>query len=329
MSRFNSLMMKLLKWPLDILIGIASVPSALVLLLYRRLGSKRLKLTTAILRKIGLFPIRDHYYEPLFNDEHLARPLGEPRKLPGLLLDANAQISQIHETNFSDEMKSLRLEAASDRTFGFTMSNSVYGPGDADFLYHFLRTHKPGKIIEIGCGHSTRIACLARQQNALEGANCEHICIEPFEVPWLETLEDITVQRKKVEECEIDWSTALSDGDLLFIDSSHMIRPQGDVLEEYLNIIPSLAPGVFVHVHDIFTPRDYPARWVVDNVLFWNEQYLLEALLSNSGRYEIVAALNYLYHSRFDQLQAVCPYLSPAVEPGAFYFRVKQQAIPA
>jgi hypothetical protein len=110
---------------------------------------------------------------------------------------------------------------------------------------------------------------------------------------------------------------------LLFIDSSHIIRPQGDVLKEYLEILPLLPSGVYVHIHDIFTPKDYPSRWVVDNVLFWNEQYMLEALLSNSDRYEVIGALNFLKNNYFDMLKKVCPYLRTSDEPGSFYLRIR------
>ena len=68
--------------------------------------------------------------------------------------------------------------------------------------------------------------------------------------------------------------------DILFIDSSHIIRPQGDVLFEYLEILPILNPGVVVHIHDIFSPKDYLDNWIINDHLFWNEQYLLEAFLS-------------------------------------------------
>ena len=109
----------------------------------------------------------------------------------------------------------------------------------------------------------------------------------------------------------------------MFVDSSHVIRPQGDVLKEFLEIFPQLASGVYIHVHDIFSPKDYLREWVVNEVRFWNEQYLLEALLSNSNRYEVIGALNYLKHSQYDRLKEVCPYLTPEREPGSFYMRVR------
>ena len=94
-------------------------------------------------------------------------------------------------------------------------------------------------------------------------------------------------------------------------------------MKEYLEIIPLLKSGVFVHVHDIFTPRDYLDEWIREDVLFWNEQYLLECFLSNKEKYEVLAALNFLKNTNFYELQKVCPYLTKEREPGSFYFKIR------
>ncbi|MGH8229988.1 MAG: class I SAM-dependent methyltransferase, partial [Steroidobacteraceae bacterium] len=88
---------------------------------------------------------------------------------------------------------------------------------------------------------------------------------------------------------------------------------------EYLEILPSLAAGVIVHVHDIFSPRDYPRGWVLGELKLWNEQYLLEAFLAHNRAWKIVGALNFLKHRHYEALARVCPYLSPEREPGSFY----------
>lgn len=75
-------------------------------------------------------------------------------------------------------------------------------------------------------------------------------------MPWLETL-NLKVVRNILEDCDIEMFDKLEANALIFIDCSHIIRPQGDVLKEYLEIIPRLKSGVMIHVHDIFTPRDY------------------------------------------------------------------------
>lgn len=114
----------------------------------------------------------------------------------------------------------------------------------------------------------------------------------------------------------------LEAGDLLFIDSSHIIRPQGDVLWLYLEILPRLRSGVIVHIHDFFSPRDYPREWLVDKGLLWNEQYLVEALLSNTDRYKVLLSLNHLFHSNYEDLHSVCPHLTGLHNPGALYIAI-------
>lgn len=129
-------------------------------------------------------------------------------------------------------------------------------------------------------------------------------CIEPFENDWLTKL-NVEVKRQKVEDIEVSFFQSLTENDFLFIDSTHMIRPQGDVLFEYLTLLPTINKGVVVHVHDIFTPRDYMEEWLKEGVNFWNEQYLLEAFLTYNSEFEILCAVNYLKHNHFKELSKV------------------------
>jgi Methyltransferase domain len=280
--------------------------------------------TTFLLKRIGVFPIRDHYYEPLFDDRRLPTSLQKERALPGIDLNETGQIEFIKNLCYSDELTALDLARRRESIDSFHINNGSFGGGDAEFLYQVLRHLKPAKVLEIGSGNSTKIARLALKRNKLDtGKDCNHICVEPYEQSWLESLDSVNVIRDRIENCAFDWTEVLDAGDVLFVDSSHIIRPQGDVLTEYLQIFPRLKSGVYVHIHDIFTPRDYPKSWIVDEVLFWNEQYLLEALLTNTNRYEVIGALNFLKHKHFDLLAPVCPYLTPEREPGSFYFRIK------
>jgi Methyltransferase domain len=295
-----------------------------ILLRYRYKGCAALPQTTRALKKVGVFPLRNHYYEPLFDDSLLRKPLSDDRDLPGVDLNTSGQLKFLSTLSHASELAAMNFNEKSDDPDRFYINNANFESGDADFLYQFIRTVKPNKIIEVGSGHSTKIARLALHQNFAEtGIKPTHICIEPYEMKWLERLGDVSVIRQRVEDCGLDWTKELGPGDLLFVDSSHMIRPQGDVLTEYLEIFPRLSSGVYIHIHDIFTPKDYKHSWIVDDVRFWNEQYLLEALLSNTDRYEVIGALNYLTHNHYDQLKNVCPYLTPDREPGSFYMRVR------
>jgi len=206
----------------------------------------------------------------------------------------------------------------------FYYGNPSLGPGDAEYLYCMIRHFKPGRIIEIGSGYSTLMAKEAIENNKRENSsyNCEQICIEPYEMPWLEKT-GVQVIRKLVENVDISFFSSLQNNDILFIDSSHVIRPQGDVLYEILELLPSLNPGVVIHVHDIFSPKDYTKKHIIDDVLFWNEQYLLEAFLSCNDDFVIIGALNYLKTHFPDELNAKLPALRnhPHHLPGSFWIK--------
>src|ERR1700733_10312961 len=194
-----------------------------ILLRYRYKGCATMPQTTRALRKVGVFPLRNHYYEPLFDDSLLRKPLSDDRDLPGVDLNTSGQLKFLSTLSHASELAAMNLNEKSDDPDRFYINNSNFESGDADFLYQFIRTVKPNKIIEVGSGHSTKIARLALHQNFAEtGIKPTHICIEPYEMKWLERFEDVSVIRQRVEDCGLDWARELGPGDLLFVDSSHM-----------------------------------------------------------------------------------------------------------
>ncbi len=295
-------------------------PAARLLRKVRSAGVENMPLSRRVLMGLGVFPIGDHYYEPQFDLRETRRPLSDERPLPGIDWNVAEQLGLLRSMRFADELAGTPLERP-ERP-GFYINNGSFESGDAEFWYQLLRLKKPRRIFEIGGGNSTLLALQAIRRNQLEDPayTCKHVCIEPYENPWLEQTA-VTVIRQRVEQLDIGFFAELEQDDVLFIDSSHMIRPDGDVLFEYLELLPTLRAGVIVHVHDIFSPRNYPAHWLVDKVLFWNEQYLLEAFLSHNGDWAIVGSLNYLKHHHYENLKAVAPSLTPAREPGSFYLQ--------
>lgn len=286
----------------------------------RRAGFNRLKRCKNALLHVGVFPIRAHYYEPQFDFRISATAFSQDRSLSGINWNVGKQLELLSRFSFVHELEDIPQSKTGSTEF--YLNNGSYGSGDAEYWYQMIRTVKPRRIYEIGSGHSTLMAIKAVKKN-IEQDNtytCEHICIEPYEMPWLEHT-GVSVIRQKVEDVDLALFSKLEENDVLFIDSSHMIRPQGDVLFEYLEILPSLPKGVIVHIHDIFSPKNYPRTWLEDEVLFWNEQYLLEAFLSHNNSWEIIGSLNYLTHHHYDSLKSVAPWLTPDREPGAFYIR--------
>ncbi len=300
-------------------------PAARVLLAVRARGFTHLPRTSNILADMGILPIRDHYYEPYVSVAGLRRRLDAPRDLPGLRMRERAQLELLRSFDYQDELALLPMDPGH---LCFGLRNRTFGPVDAGLLYGMIRRHRPGRILEVGCGMST---LLIRRALESGGIVCDHVCIEPFEQPWLEELP-VRVIRERVERLNpTELAASLGPGDLLFIDSSHVVKPQGDVLFLIQEVLPRLAKGVLVHVHDIFTPRDYPESWVLGARVLWMEQYLLEAWLCENPHWEIVLSANMLAEDHHEALAEALPILrthprgilpgQPIVFPNSFYIR--------
>jgi predicted O-methyltransferase YrrM len=288
--------------------------SSLTLKIVRKIGVHRMYFSKIILDRVGLFPIIAHYHEPLFKSDQLSSIIGPKRNLPGINFNIDKQIEFLQQFSYTDEFKTFLNK-------DFYFGNGSFENGDAEYLYNFIRVKKPNKIIEVGCGFSTLIIQNAIKKNFDENnIKTEHICIEPYENEHLSNF-DLTFKKLKIEKVNLDFFKTLSENDFLFIDSSHIIRPNGDVLYEFLEILPTLNRGVYVHVHDIFTPYDYPKDWILEKVRFWNEQYLLEAFLTNNNEWEIIGSLYYLKRNHFGILQRYCKYVQNENSPGSIYLK--------
>jgi hypothetical protein len=115
----------------------------------------------------------------------------------------------------------------------------------------------------------------------------------------------------------------LESGDVLFVDTTHVVKLGSDVNHIVLQILPRLKPGVIVHVHDIFIPYEYPRQWPEKFGLFWNEQYLVHAFLAMNPGYEILFSVSALHRDRTDALRAMVPSAIPGGGSG-FWIRRTQ-----
>lgn len=278
-----------------------------------------------IFMKVGVLPVLDQYYQPMINPEkHLIKSLRLDRDLPGIDFNEDEQIDLLSKFNYNEEL--LKFPQEKTQKLEYFYNNGSYESGDSEYLYNIVRHFKPKNIIEIGSGNSTLMVKNALGQNKIENINynCNHICIEPYEMPWLKEI-DVELVRDKVECVDKSIFQKLEENDILFIDSSHIIRPQGDVLFEFLEILPTLKYGVIIHVHDIFSPKDYLNEWIFKHHFLWNEQYLLEAFLSFNNDFKIIGALNFLKHNHLEEFIAKCPIFATQQdrEPGSFWLMRK------
>jgi hypothetical protein len=305
----------------DFFLALLAIPAAAVCQVVRRIGFGKLPVSKKVFLAMGVVPIRRHYYEPLFHPDDLHGPLDVPRDLD---IDWNDDFQRSLLGSFNYQSEILKIPRRRESKFDFCFENGSFESGDADYLYSFIRLKKPKKIVEVGSGNSTLLARIAIAKNKVDdpSSHCDHICIEPYEFEWLESMADLQVIRGRVEAVGKEIFQNLESGDLLFIDSSHIIRPRGDVLCEILEILPQLKKGVYIHFHDVFSPRDYPKEWIFDNLWSWNEQYLLEALLTGSKMFKVIGALNYLKHKYPADMTKALPIFAQDHlnrQPGSFY----------
>jgi hypothetical protein len=147
---------------------------------------------------------------------------------------------------------------------------------DAIALVGMLKRHDPRLLIEVGSGNSTRFA---RHAVTTFGLRTRIVSIDPEPRAGIDALCDEVI-RAPAESVDPALFARLKPGDIVFIDSSHRSLPNSDVTALFLEVLPDLAPGVIVHVHDVYLPDDYPPA---AEGLMYNEQYLLAALLLGGG----------------------------------------------
>lgn len=193
-----------------------------------------------------------------------------------------------------------RLRTAS--TTGYTPANGYYDTPDAEALYLMIRRHAPKRVIEVGCGNSTRVTRQALIDGEIRGTIT---AIDPWPRADIAGVVD-RFEQGHVEGVDPALFAELEADDVLFIDSSHVVRMSNDVAHLFCRIIPSLPAGVVIHVHDVFLPYEYPKRFFYD-CPGWGEQYMLHALLQGGG-YEILWPGFYLQKERPDAVAAL-PFL--------------------
>ena len=170
-------------------------PSAALLKFIRFVGVHYLPLCKKALLQIGVFPIRNDYYEPQFDYRQTSLNRANGRNLTGIDWNIDQQLKMLDDFQYGHELKDLPRTKPDELTY--YLDNFRFETGDAEYWYNLIRAIKPGKIIEIGSGHSTLMAIKAIDMNRQEdpGYDCRHICIEPYEMPWLEETPAVIVRQ--------------------------------------------------------------------------------------------------------------------------------------
>jgi hypothetical protein len=278
-----------------------------------------LQLHPEIASRAGYQVFQEAYWNPfpVASEVDMAR-LKLKRTFPAIEFQESAYLQLLENlTPYAGEVD----EFFKSRKGNLVAWDNTYQRADSATLYAMLRRIKPKRYIEVGCGYSSRASAAALRRNEQEGHPCQCTFIEPFPPPYLTEMNlPGEMIPKRIEQMPLAFFQQLEPGDVLFIDTSHVIKIQNDVEFELIHLLPSLKAGVIVHIHDIFTPYDYPEEWMVgkhNNRNGNNEQYALECLLSGGADWEIRLPVHLLWRDHQQAMKKLLPDLHN--RPAAFW----------
>ncbi len=264
------------------------------------------------LTAVKLFAPPGHFYSPIVNPKEILDCaydiFDKDRVQPGVDLRESAQIEYFARLRKHCE----RIPWSEEKQAGlrYFYNNPAFSRLDATILACTIMEHRPGTIIEIGSGYSSA-ATLDIVERELEGGT-KCCFIEPY--PQLleslckpEDLSRIEIFPKLVQRVDLDVYDQLESGDILFIDSTHIVKTGSDVVHLVQNVLPRIRHGVLIHFHDIFYPFEYPVDWVLEENRSWNESHYLSAFLTNNREYEILFFNDFFYRKHHSLLKEVVP----------------------
>ena len=244
---------------------------------------------------VSLFAPPGHYASPIVDP---AQALGDEARLyagttpADIDLDTQAQLALC----WALAPYCADWNARGNRGRRYRPDNDQFGPCDAALLHAMLAHFRPAHVVEVGCGFSSAVMFDTREQRHLP---TELHFIDPHRERFDGLLLPGDVERcrflhTRVQDVPRMAFAALAPGDVLFIDSSHVSKTGSDVNHLLFEVLPRLAPGVLVHIHDIFHGFEYPREWVLVENRSWNELYLVRAFLMNNRDWEIVLFADHL-----------------------------------
>lgn len=265
--------------------------------------------------RLGFHVVPVHYYQPIPDTRQLPeKTWSKQSEMPGVNLDLAAQVKRLraYHERYAAEYDAFPREPTADPD-QFYLNNVSYRSVDAEILYCLIRDLKPRRIYEVGSGFTTKLSAQAILKNRQEEPRYdgELVAFEPYPVAWLERgfAGLARLEKQKVQDVPLKTWQELEKNDILFIDSSHVVSIGSDVVHEVLEILPRLAKGVVVHVHDIFFPKELPRQWVMEERRFWDEQYLIQAFLAFNESFRVLWAGHAMHVTHPDELaKAIASY---------------------
>jgi len=280
--------------------------------------------------KEGFLPVPVHFYSPVPDITELERRnvWDKVSELPGIDFrrEEQAAFLSLLSGRYGSECN-WPLEPT-DNSGEFYRRNQSFSYGCAASTHCMIRHFKPATVIEIGSGLSSRVINTALRQNlGKDGKEGIHRIVDPYPGEAVRTgaIGRVELVKSQVELMDRSYFATLRANDILFIDSSHSVKIGGDVNYLFLEILPRLAPGVIVHVHDIGLPYEYPRVYATSESFrqFWTEQYLLQGFLCFNSEFEVLLAMSYLMTEQMPLFSSAFPNFDPQLDnsSGSFWIR--------
>lgn len=237
------------------------------------------------------------FYSPIpsldaIREHDFNKPL--PEEIPGVELNTAEQLELLNSFEYFYE--ELPFPEKKSKDFRYYYENEAYSYSDAILLYSMIRHLKPKKFIEVGSGFSSSVTLDTNEKFMDNSMNC--VFIEPYPQRLESLLTDtdkknIVIHKKGLQEVSVNLFKELQENDILFIDSTHISKFNSDVNYLFNEILPALNSGVYIHIHDIFYPFEYPKEYLLEGRA-WNEQYVLKAFLQYNQSFKIMLFNTYL-----------------------------------
>lgn len=267
----------------------------------------------AVVKASGFVP-PGHFYSPVVSIEEAKRDERRifediPRTLAGIDLNESGQLENLER--FEQLYSSIDFPETKSSNYRYYYDNPAYSYSDAIMLHCMMRWAKPKRIIEVGSGFSS-CAMLDTNERHLD-LSVEFTFVEPY--PRLlkslvrsDDLDSVNIIESRLQDVPVNHFLQLSSDDFLFIDSTHVSKTGSDVNYLLFEILPNLKSGVYIHIHDIFYPFEYPKEWIFGG-RSWNEIYALRAFLQFNAEFTVEMMNTFVEHfhpQRFATRMPLC-----------------------
>ena len=250
------------------------------------------KFVKNIINKINPYELQvpiGHFYSPIPNVDEVRlqdHKLFENNNPLGIEVNKEKHLNYIQ--NFSKFYNEIPYSDDLNENLKYQFANEMFGKSTGVLLYSFIRHLNPKNIIEVGSGHSSALMYDVNKLFYNDSINLTFIEPYPERLRRLfkKDIQKVNLIEKKVQDVDLEVFKKLKENDILFIDSSHVSKVGSDVNKLLFEILPILNNGVYIHIHDIFYPFEYPKSWI-NNGIFWNELYLLRAFLMYNNNFSI------------------------------------------